>query len=95
VIYQKELSDIAQSDPRFVLQITLTRDSAEGWSGAVGRIGLSMVQQHLERLGGVADTFVCGYTGFVETASTLLLQAGQPGETIRTERFGPTGPSSH
>jgi ferredoxin-NADP reductase len=95
VIYHKELSDVAQSDPRFVLQITLTRDSAAGWSGAVGRIGLSMVQQHLERLGGVADTFVCGYTGFVEAASTLLLQAGQPGDAIRTERFGPTGPSSH
>jgi len=27
----------------------------------------------------------------VEAASTLLLQAGQPRETIRTERFGPTG----
>jgi hypothetical protein len=27
----------------------------------------------------------------VEVASALLLQAGQPGEAIRTERFGPTG----
>ena len=95
VIYHKELSDIAHSDPRFELRITLTRDAAPGWCGAVGRFDLSMVQPHLERLGGVADSFVCGYTGFVEAASTLLLQAGQPGEGIRTERFGPTGPSSH
>jgi ferredoxin-NADP reductase len=95
VIYHKELSDIAHSDPRFGLRITLTRDVAPGWSGAVGRFDLSMVQAHLERLGGVADSFVCGHTGFVEAASTLLLQAGQPGEAIRTERFGPTGPSSH
>jgi ferredoxin-NADP reductase len=95
VIYHKELSDIAKSEPRFVLQITLTRDSGAGWSGAVGRIDLSMVQKHLESFGGVPDTFICGYTGFVEAASTLLLQAGQPGEAIRTERFGPTGPASH
>jgi hypothetical protein len=27
----------------------------------------------------------------VEVTSALLLQAGQPGEAIRTERFGPTG----
>ena len=27
----------------------------------------------------------------VEAASALLLQAGQPGDAIRTERFGPTG----
>ncbi len=36
--------------------------------------------------------FVCGTNGFVETASSLLLEAGYPAERIRTERFGPTGP---
>ena len=34
VIYHKELSDIAHSDPRFALRITLTRDHAPGWSGS-------------------------------------------------------------
>jgi ferredoxin-NADP reductase len=34
---------------------------------------------------------VCGSDGFVEAASALLLQAGQPPDAIRTERFGPTG----
>src|ERR671913_153708 len=45
----------------------------------------------LKDLGGVADSFVCGSANFVEVASALLLQAGQPPDGIRTERFGPTG----
>jgi ferredoxin-NADP reductase len=91
VIYYDELTDIARSDPRFMLRITLTRDVAEGWSGAVGRIDLPAVAALLGDLGGVADSFVCGSDGFVEAASALLVQAGQPADAIRTERFGPTG----
>ena len=91
VIYHEELTDLARSDPGFTLRMTLTRDSAPGWSGRVGRIDLPAVQALLEGLGGVADSFVCGPDGFVEVASALLMQAGQPGDAIRTERFGPTG----
>ena len=91
VIYHGELTALARSDPEFTLRITLTRDSAPGWSGRVGRIDLPAVQALLEGLGGVVDSFVCGPDGFVEAASALLLQAGQPREAIRTERFGPTG----
>ena len=91
VIYQDELTDLARSDPRFTLRLTLTRDVAPGWPGAVGRINLPAVQALLTDLGGVADSFVCGSDGFVEAASALLVQAGQPATAIRTERFGPTG----
>jgi len=91
VIYHEELADIARSDPRFTLRITLTRDYTPGWSGAVGRIDLPAVQGLLRDLGGAADSFVCGSDGFVEVASALLMQAGQPGHAIRTERFGATG----
>ena len=91
VIYHEELAEIARSDPRFTLRITLTRDAAPGWSGAVGRIGLPAVQELLRDLGGTADSFVCGSDGFVEAASVLLMQAGQPAHTIRTERFGAAG----
>jgi ferredoxin-NADP reductase len=34
--------------------------------------------------------FVCGPSGFVETASALLVAAGHPPGSIKTERFGPT-----
>ncbi len=91
VIYREELEDLARSDDRFKLWLTLTRDSAPGWAGAVGRVELPTIQVLLKALGGVADSFVCGSAGFVEAASALLLKAGQPAEAIRTERFGPTG----
>jgi ferredoxin-NADP reductase len=35
-------------------------------------------------------TFICGPTGFVETASELLVKAGYAPGTIKTERFGAT-----
>jgi ferredoxin-NADP reductase len=95
VIYHTELDEIAQSDAAFMLRITLTRQRPPGWPGALGRIDLPMVRALLERLGGMADCFVCGRDGFVEAASVLLMQAGQPAEAIRTERFGSTGPLPH
>jgi ferredoxin-NADP reductase len=91
VIFHQELSDLARGDPRLELRITVTRDAAPGWSGARGRIDLATVSAQLERLGGTADSFVCGNAGFVAAASALLLEAGQPAAAIRTERFGPTG----
>ena len=91
VIYHGELTALARSDPQFTLRMTLTRDSAPGWSGLVGRIDLPAVQALLNDLGGVVDSFVCGSDGFVAAASALLLQAGQPRDAIRAERFGPTG----
>jgi len=91
LIYREELAEIAQSDAHFTLRMTLTRDSAPGWPGRVGRIDVHAVEALLDGLGGVADSFVCGPDGFVEAAAALLMQAGQPGEAIRTERFGPSG----
>jgi len=35
--------------------------------------------------------FACGPSGFVEAASELLVAAGFPAASIKTERFGPTG----
>jgi ferredoxin-NADP reductase len=35
--------------------------------------------------------YVCGPTGFVENAARLLQTRGHQSDTIRTERFGPSG----
>jgi ferredoxin-NADP reductase len=90
VIYYEELVEMAARDPLLTLRITLTRDDRPGWSGEVGRIDLPRVQSLLDGVGGVPDSFVCGSADFVEAAASLLLQAGQPPDAIRTERFGPT-----
>jgi ferredoxin-NADP reductase len=92
IIYRDELAALAEGDPHFTLRVTLTRDSGSGWSGAVGRIDLPVVRSALARLGGQVDSFVCGGDAFVEAASELLVQAGQPGDAIRTERFGGMSP---
>jgi ferredoxin-NADP reductase len=80
VIYADELGDEAL--------LTFTREPPAGWSGHSGRIDPELIA--------AADlepriAFVCGSNGFVETASSLLLEAGLDAQQIRTERFGPTG----
>lgn len=92
IIYREELEAIARSDPRFTLIVTLTRDAAPGWPGRVGRIDSAAVQSVLKNLGAAVDSFICGPDAFVEAAAVLLQQAGLPPASIRTERFGPTGP---
>jgi ferredoxin-NADP reductase len=37
------------------------------------------------------DCFVCGPTGFVETAADILVALGHSPRRVKTERFGPTG----
>jgi ferredoxin-NADP reductase len=34
---------------------------------------------------------VCGPTAFVEAAAELLVESGHRPDSIKTERFGPTG----
>jgi ferredoxin-NADP reductase len=67
--------------------LTYTRRMPEGWTGDTGRIDLAMVER-LAWPDGMA--YVCGPNGFVEEASTLLMNAGYEAERIRTERFGPS-----
>ncbi len=37
------------------------------------------------------DVFVCGSTGFCDTATDLLAELGVPADAVRVERFGPSG----
>jgi ferredoxin-NADP reductase len=80
VIYADELGDDAV--------VTYTREPPEGWTGHTGRIDASLIAGASADM---ATAFICGSNPFVETASTLLLDAGFDARRIRTERFGPTG----
>jgi ferredoxin-NADP reductase len=80
VIYADELGDDAV--------LTYTREPPAGWSGHTGRVDAALIA---EAAAGAMTAYVCGSNGFVEAASTLLLEAGLRPEWIRTERFGPTG----
>ena len=57
------------------------RLSAEDLIGALGPEGLPPGLR----------SYVCGSSGFAESASQLVLGLGVPAEAIRVERFGPSG----
>jgi ferredoxin-NADP reductase len=80
VIYADEIGDDAV--------LTYTREAPESWNGHTGHIDAELLRAPAE---GARLAFVCGSNGFVETASSLLLQLGMEPSAIRTERFGPTG----
>ncbi|MFF7236755.1 FAD-binding oxidoreductase [Streptomyces collinus] len=55
----------------------------------VGRLAAAHLAPLLaERPAGGWEAYVCGSNGFAEHASRLLVEAGQPVERIRIERFG-------
>lgn len=56
-----------------------------------GRITLADLTPAVAAVGSDATAFVCGSSGFCDTVTDLLTEAGVPVERIRVERFGPTG----
>jgi ferredoxin-NADP reductase len=90
VIYREELIG-ADDDGRVDVRLALTRQQPEGWLGYGRRIDAEMLAEvawsHRER----PQIYVCGPTAFVEVAANSLVELGHDMESIRTERFGPTG----
>jgi ferredoxin-NADP reductase len=82
VIYADELKQDAL--------ITLTRSAPEDWPGHRGRVDRELIAQAGAPFA-AGHAFVCGSNGFVESTTTLLLEAGYRADRIRTERFGPSG----
>ena len=90
VIYRDEVMRLAAFDEADV-RIALTRVWPEGWRGHRGRIDREFLLDAAWAPKDEPRTYVCGPTGFVEAAATALVENGQRTETIKTERFGPTG----
>ncbi|AWB19714.1 oxidoreductase [Methylobacterium currus] len=82
VIAREELMRRDAEEPNFQLRLVLTRVPGGR------RIDADTVRAALAALGTPAHTFVCGSNPFVSAASDLLVEAGLPARTIRTERFG-------
>ena len=97
VIYASELSERSRVSPLTVSYL-YTRP---GWA-AKGIAPAADAKSYTSRLNApiLAETafppdwnpitFICGPSGFVEAASALLVAAGHPAFTIKTERFGPS-----
>jgi ferredoxin-NADP reductase len=89
-LYRAELAaERARIDGAAVTwQYTRTAPSS---GGHVGRLDLEVLQRATLPASVRPTSYVCGPTGFVETASALLVESGHAPASIRAERFGPTG----
>jgi ferredoxin-NADP reductase len=68
-----------------------TRRAPENWPRPPGRLRAEDLAAHGWPADIKPECFVCGPTGFVESAADLLVGLGHAPERIRTERFGPSG----
>jgi ferredoxin-NADP reductase len=95
VIYAGELSERARVSPLTVSYLyTRPGWAAKGIAPARGaksyttRLNAQILAETAFPPDWNPITFVCGPSGFVEAASALLVAAGHPPFTIKTERFG-------
>ncbi|GGG17116.1 oxidoreductase [Rhodococcoides trifolii] len=82
--------EFARPDPVVDVHFVHTRRAPVGSRRPVGRLGIADLNTHGWPPDFEPDCFVCGPTGFVETAANILVALGHEPRRIRTERFGPT-----
>lgn len=89
VIAREELLERARVQPGFSLTLCLTRGEARRPGDFARRVDGAIIRKVLSELDTPpVETFVCGANRFVGAVSDLLLLAGIPATTIRTERYG-------
>ena len=68
--------------------VVYTRQAPPGADRAPGRLTVADIAPLVR---GGETVFVCGSPGFADAATAVLIEAGVPVESIRVERFGPSG----
>ena len=91
MIYRDELARFAADDPSLEVVHTITREPPLGWMGYHRRIDRAMLDENSWPPASRPHLFVCGPTPLVETVAEGLVSLGHHPESVRTERFGPTG----
>jgi len=91
VIYREELAAIQAAGDGVDISFTLTREWPQDWSGHRGRIDRKLLEEAAWPVTETPLTYICGPSGFVESAAGTLVGIGHDPSRIRTERFGPTG----
>jgi ferredoxin-NADP reductase len=91
VIYRDELDRISAADPSLRVIHTLTRRQPPHWTSYERRIDQAMLAETAWQPAEKPIAFTSGPTALVETVANHLLGLGYKPESIKTERFGPTG----
>ncbi len=90
VIYCRELARYAAFD-EIDVRFTLTRSAPAHWRGYRRRIDRDLIAEVAWSPGEHPLVFICGPSGFVETAAQALVDLGHDPQRVKTERFGPSG----
>jgi ferredoxin-NADP reductase len=93
-LYAAELAERERTDDGFAVSYVYTRSAPARSAQPAGRISGDVIAAAGFPPGQLPAVFVCGPTGFVETAADLLVAAGHDPRIIKTERFGPSGGQS-
>jgi ferredoxin-NADP reductase len=88
--YAGELGRRVRDDAGLDVHYDYTRRTPDGWPEPPKRISLATLNTHGWPPDFEPDCFVCGPTGFVETAADILVALGHDPRRVRTERFGGT-----
>lgn len=84
--YADELTSLV--DDRFTLDWVYTRRAPGGGTSGVGRITVESLATSTLSPSVAPTVYVCGATGFVETAASALVALGHDPLRIKTERYG-------
>ena len=90
-LFYDELRRRTTDDAHLEASYAFSRETPSGWPGLPARLDRAAVEASVFPPAEQATFFVCGSTPFVEVVADWLVEAGQPPERIRTERFGGTG----
>jgi ferredoxin-NADP reductase len=91
LIFRDELAKLAAADSSLTVTHTITREPPPSWTGYHTRIDVAMLAESVWPASARPHLFVCGPTPLVETVAEGLVALGHEPESVRTERFGPTG----
>jgi ferredoxin-NADP reductase len=89
VLYRDELARLS-TEAGVEVVFTLTRDAPADWSGYRRRIDSELLGEVSWPPEDRPLIYVCGPSGFVETAADDFVELGHRPDRVRTERFGPT-----
>jgi ferredoxin-NADP reductase len=91
IIYRQELDHISANDSSLRVIYTLTKRQPLNWQGYGRRIDRPMLADTIWQPAEKPRAFTCGPTRLVEAVANCLQELGYKPESIKTERFGPTG----
>jgi ferredoxin-NADP reductase len=88
VIYRDELGAV---DSGVDVELALTREWPDDWSGHRGRVDSKLLQQLAWSPAQQPAIYICGPNAFVEAMASDLVSQGHDPRHVKTERFGPSG----